>query len=186
MNRKLRPTRTAQQLKDEQINFMLEDIKKDIENFKLVISEKDKQLRDLKNILFAAKASYKKVTEGNKHLKQRIVSIKENKKQRQQQPTPEEYQNQYQNLYYPKQPTRQKNIKKIVYTEENDTDSKPEREKEVYMLPEIVVEEEKGGTTEQNNDLKQHQQPKQQKLPQKIKIKIFNYLNSKDAKKNRN
>ena len=42
MNRKLRPTRSAQQLKDEQINFMLEDIKKDIENFKLVISEKVK------------------------------------------------------------------------------------------------------------------------------------------------
>ena len=42
---------------------MLEDIKNDIENFKLVIPEKDKQLRDLKNILFAAIAGYKKVTE---------------------------------------------------------------------------------------------------------------------------
>ena len=42
---------------------MLKDIKEDIKTFKLVISEKYKQLRDLKNILFAAKASYKKVTE---------------------------------------------------------------------------------------------------------------------------
>ena len=31
MNRKLRPTKSAQQLKDEQINFILEDIKKGIE-----------------------------------------------------------------------------------------------------------------------------------------------------------
>ena len=60
---------------------MLEDIKNDIENFKLVIPEKDKQLRDLKNILFAAIAGYKKVTEEHK------------------------------NLYYPKQPARPKNIK---------------------------------------------------------------------------
>ena len=82
MNRKLRPPKSAQQLKDEQINFMLEDIKKDIENFKLVISEKEKQLRDLKNILLAAKASYRKVTEENQQLKQLIVLIKENKKLR--------------------------------------------------------------------------------------------------------
>ena len=40
MNRKLRSSKSAQKLKDEQINFMLEDIKKDIENFKPVISEK--------------------------------------------------------------------------------------------------------------------------------------------------
>ena len=82
MNRKLRPSKSAQQLKDEQINFMLEDIKKDIENFKLVIFEKEKQLRDLKNILLAAKASYRKVTEENQQLKQLIVLIKENKKLR--------------------------------------------------------------------------------------------------------
>ena len=85
---------------------------KNTENLKLVISEKVKQLRDLKNILFAAKAIYKKVSEKNKQLKQRTVSIKENKEQRQKQPMPEEYQNQYQNLYYPKQPTKQKCIKK--------------------------------------------------------------------------
>ena len=66
---------------------MLEEFEEEIENFKLVISEKDKQLRDLKNILFAAKASYKKVTEENQQLKKHLVLIKENKKLRQQQPT---------------------------------------------------------------------------------------------------
>ena len=60
MSRKLRSTRSAEQLKNEQINLMLEEIEKGIENFKLMISEKDKQLRDLKNILFAAKLAIKK------------------------------------------------------------------------------------------------------------------------------
>ena len=91
MNRELRPTRSMQQLKDEQVNLMFEEIEKDIENIKLVISEKDKQLRDLKNTLFAAKAGYGKVTEENQQLKHRIVLIKENKKLRQQQSKIEEH-----------------------------------------------------------------------------------------------
>ena len=104
MNRKLRPTKSAKQVKDEQINFMLGEFEEEIENFKLVISEKDKQLRDLKNILFAAKASYKKVTEENQKLKQHIVLIKENKKLRQQQQTIKEHKN----LYSTKQAKRPK------------------------------------------------------------------------------
>ena len=107
MNRELRPTRSVQQLKDEQVNLMFEEIEKDIENIKLVISEKDKQLRDLKNTLFAAKAGYEKVTEENQQLKHRIVLIKENKKLRQQQSKIEEHKN----LYYSKKATRPKNIK---------------------------------------------------------------------------
>ena len=104
MNRKLRPTKSPKQVKDEQINFMLGEFEEEIENFKLVISEKDKQLRDLKNILFAAKASYKKVTEENQKLKQHIVLIKENKKLRQQQQTIKEHKN----LYSTKQDKRPK------------------------------------------------------------------------------
>ena len=52
---------------------MLEDIEKDIENFKLVISGNDKQLHDLKNILFPGKASYKKVKEENQQLKNALL-----------------------------------------------------------------------------------------------------------------
>ena len=48
MNRKWRPTKSGQQIKDEQIGLILERIEKDIENFKIIISEKDKQLCDLK------------------------------------------------------------------------------------------------------------------------------------------
>ena len=64
--------------------------------------------------------------------------IKENKKLRQQQqPTIEEHKN----LYYPKQPTRPKNIKKIVYEKETDSDSEPDK-KETYTLTEVEIEEE--------------------------------------------
>ena len=85
MNRNLRPTKSAPQIKDEEIEEMLEEIEKDIENFKIMISEKDKQLHDLKNILQAAKTSYRKVTEENKQLKQHITIIKQKQHQRQQQ-----------------------------------------------------------------------------------------------------
>ena len=81
MNRNLRPTKSAPQIKDEEIEEMLEEIEKDIENFKIMISEKDKQLHDLKNILQAAKTSYRKVTEENKQLKQHITIIKQKQHQ---------------------------------------------------------------------------------------------------------
>ena len=84
MIRKVRPTKFAQQIKDAQIGLMLEEIKKDIENFKIIISEKDKQLHDLKNIIQSAKTSYQKVTEENKQPKQHITIIKQKQHQQQQ------------------------------------------------------------------------------------------------------
>ena len=48
MNRKLRPTRSTQQIKEEQINFLLEDIGKKLEEYKKAIELKDKQLSDIK------------------------------------------------------------------------------------------------------------------------------------------
>ena len=103
MNRKLRPTKSAQQIKDKQIGHMLEEIEKDIENFKIIVSEKGKQFRDLKNILQTAKTRYRKVTEENKKLKQHITIIKQKQDQRQQQ------QHQQQQAYF----SRQKKCKKI-------------------------------------------------------------------------
>ena len=48
MNRKLRPTRSTQQSKEEQINFLLEDVEKSLEEYKKAIELKDKQLFDIK------------------------------------------------------------------------------------------------------------------------------------------
>ena len=43
MNRKLRPTRSTQQIKEEQINFLLEDVEKNLEEHKKAIEIKDQQ-----------------------------------------------------------------------------------------------------------------------------------------------
>ena len=59
MNRKLRPTKSAQQIKDEQIGLMLEKIEQDIEQFKKIIDSKNKQLVDLKNTLNQQKVAIK-------------------------------------------------------------------------------------------------------------------------------
>ena len=51
MNRKLRPTKSLYQLKDEQLNFLLEDIEKNLEEYKKIVETKDKQLAETKKIL---------------------------------------------------------------------------------------------------------------------------------------
>ena len=48
MNRKLRPTKSTQQIKEEQINFLLEDVKNFLEEYKKAIEIKDKWLSDIK------------------------------------------------------------------------------------------------------------------------------------------
>ena len=37
MNRRIRPTKFPQQIKEEQVNFLLEDIKKNLEEYKTAI-----------------------------------------------------------------------------------------------------------------------------------------------------
>ena len=51
MNRKLRPTKSPYQLKDEQVNFLLRDIEKDLEEYKKIVETKGKQLEEVKKIL---------------------------------------------------------------------------------------------------------------------------------------
>ena len=48
MNRKLRPTKSTQQIKEEQINFLPEDVEKNLEEYKKAIKIKEKQLTDIK------------------------------------------------------------------------------------------------------------------------------------------
>ena len=48
INRKLRPTKSLYQLKDEQVNFLLEDIEKKLEEYKKIVEKKDKQLAEAK------------------------------------------------------------------------------------------------------------------------------------------
>ena len=65
MNRNVRPTKSSQQIKDEQIELMLGKIENDIEKFKIALNDKDKQLVDLGKLLKVAKNEYQKVVKEN-------------------------------------------------------------------------------------------------------------------------
>lgn len=65
MNRKLRPTKSTQQIKEDQINFLLEDVEKKLEEYNKAIDIKDRQLSDIKKILQSAKKSYDTVVAEN-------------------------------------------------------------------------------------------------------------------------
>ena len=43
INRKLKRTKSSQQIKEEQIRFLLEDIEKDIAEYRNIIETKDRQ-----------------------------------------------------------------------------------------------------------------------------------------------
>ena len=59
MSKRNRPNKTTQQIKEEQINFLLEDIEKNLEDYKKAIDLKEKQLSDAKKILLLKKATIK-------------------------------------------------------------------------------------------------------------------------------
>ena len=85
MNRKLKPTKSAQQIKEEQISFLLEDIEKDIAKYKKIIETKNRQLAKVKQRLQGAKNSYQDLEKESKQLKQYITNIKQQQQQQQQQ-----------------------------------------------------------------------------------------------------
>ena len=60
MSRRIRPTKSSQEIKEEQINFLLEDVEKNLEQYKKALDLKEKQLSDAKKILLSAKKSYNK------------------------------------------------------------------------------------------------------------------------------
>ena len=51
--------RINQQIKEEQINFLLEDVEKNLEEDKQALELKEKQLSDKKKIIISAKNSIK-------------------------------------------------------------------------------------------------------------------------------
>ena len=54
-SRRIRQDKTTQQFQEEQINFLLEDIEKNLEEYKKVLELKDKQPSDIKELLQYAK-----------------------------------------------------------------------------------------------------------------------------------
>ena len=65
----IKDLRSRQQVKDEQINYLLADIEKNLEGYKIALETKEKQLSDAKKILVSAKQSYDKTVAENRDLK---------------------------------------------------------------------------------------------------------------------
>ena len=66
MKRKLRRTKSPQQINEEQVNFLKEDIEKNLEEYKTAIELREKQLADIKRILKGANVSYNNLFKKNK------------------------------------------------------------------------------------------------------------------------
>ena len=75
MSRK-KDLKSRQQVKDEQINHLLADIEKNLEEHKIALETKEKQLSDAKKILLSAKQSYDKTLAENRDLKAYIENLK--------------------------------------------------------------------------------------------------------------
>ena len=138
MNRKLRPVKSPYHVKNEQANFLLEDIEKNLEEYRKIIKTKDKQLPETKKILQGAKSSYSALTKENKQLKEYIEKIEQQYKQQQQQHQ-QQYFQQEQSYFKPKK------YKKVVYEEASD--SEPEAETEEIAPEKEIVEQEKEKAT---------------------------------------
>ena len=158
MNRKLRPTRSTQQIKGKQINFLLEDVEKNLEECKKAIELKDKQLPDTKKILHGPKKSYDALVNKNTELKKYVENIKQRYEQYQKQQHQEYFHSERE---YFRQKQSRKHLK-VIYEEESD--SEPEIEESQYV-------------PEEKEEIKE---PKKEPA-QKRKNDIFDYLNN-DAK----
>ena len=77
MDKKLKDFRSRLQVKDEQINYLLADVEKILEEYKLAFESKEKQLSDAKKILLSAKQSCNKTVSENRELKAYIKNLKQ-------------------------------------------------------------------------------------------------------------
>ena len=133
MNRKLRSIKSPYQIKEKQVNFLLEDIEKNLEEYKKVVELRDNLLAEARKVLKGAKNSYDLLAKENIQLKECIINIKQKFKQYQQQQQFLQEKEYFQRLL--------KKCKKVVYEEE--TDSEPETGEGQYVLEDEFVEQEK-------------------------------------------
>ena len=128
--------RNKQKIKDDQINFLLGDLEKNLEQYKESLENKEKQLAQAKKILVAAKQSFDKLAEENRDLKAYIEQIK-NQFQQQNQRQQLEFLKQQKSFY---NNTKPKKYEKVILEEESENKSKPEFEEVTNLEPEVIEE----------------------------------------------
>ena len=79
----LKDFRSRQQIKDDQINYLLGDLEKNLEEYKFALETKEKQLSDARKILLSARQSYDNVVKENTDLKAYIEKLKQHFQQQQ-------------------------------------------------------------------------------------------------------
>ena len=99
---------------------MLADVEKNLEEYKIALELKEKQISSAKKILLLAKQSYDKTVAENRELKAYIENLKQHIQQQQVQFLKK------QRNYYQEKKNTPKKYKKVVYQEE--TESEPEFE----------------------------------------------------------
>ena len=73
----LKGFRSRQQIKDDQINYLLGNLEKNLEEYKFALEAKEKQLSDARKILLSAKQSYDTVVKENNDLKAYIEKLRQ-------------------------------------------------------------------------------------------------------------
>ena len=143
-------------MKDKQINYLLGDVEKTLEDYRQNIELKEKQLSDAKKILLSAKQSYDKTVAENKELKAYIENLKQCfiALQQQQQQRQVQFLEKQRNHYKQKKPTSKKYIK-VVYEEESESEPEPGQEEDEESENETEAELKKTApkrkTTIENN-----------------------------------
>ena len=131
--------RNRQQIKDGQINYLLGDLEKNLEDYKAALELKEKQLSDAKKILLSAKQSYDKTVAENRDLKAYTKNLKQRFQSMQQQQQIKFLEKQ-RNYYQHKKPTP-KQYKKVIYEEEDKSETELEQEEDEEFENEEVEKE---------------------------------------------
>ena len=116
MNRRLSPTKSPYQVKDEQVIFLLEGFEKELRGIQKNSRNKGQTASRSGNILQGAKNSYEALTKENKQLKGYVIKIKQQYKQQQQQQQQHYFQQERE--YF-----KAKKYKKVVYEEASEEDT---------------------------------------------------------------
>ena len=149
--------RSRQQIKDDQINYLLGDLEKSLQEYKFALDAKEKQLSDARKILLSAKQSYDNVVKENTDLKWYIEKLKQHFQQQQLQFLKEQ-KNCYQE--FPKK------YKKVIYQEETESEHEFEEEEENEI------------------ESKQIEKKKKKEAPSKRKnTNIYDFINKKCREK---
>ena len=115
----MKKNQVKQQIKDDQINYLLGDPEKNLEEYKFALEAKEKQLSDARKILLSAKQSYDTVVKENSDLKAYIEKLRQHFQQQQVQFLKE------QKNYYRESPKKYKRV-----TFQGERESEPEIEEE--------------------------------------------------------